>query len=478
MKPQPSANASGKSGTPAAPGKAARPKAKASPRWAETRPGCATRPRETPRYFPHEANARSQTRTLLLRRDHGMEGYGTYCSLLEIIRQSPDGTMETDYDALAYELHTDPGLVRSVVEDYGLFAPAGAGRVRHPGMDERLSEAAGAKAARMHRATRPAPAGTEAPCADADSRGGDTGGADDPPCADAAWQRRRGPDGKFLPDADTPKKPAAKKADRKPAARKAAAKKAATDPATAPARENKTKENKGKEIKEKEKDYAEKAPPADGGNARGREARPETCAPPPFPSGHAAGEPPDGPLHPRAAPPHTPATREPPQAETVPGTTADGARPAAPPGQQACDYAVWAPRLEAEQSFWECAAMCHHTTAAYVRQLFGEFGRHCELQAAAHRDATDFRQHFTHWLRIQMEKRSVRRDAQRALRPAAAPPARDFPDPTPSSHGQRTDTPSRQPRLPADPAGRLALSLCENRMAAYLRPVEGTPPHL
>lgn len=72
-------------------------------------------------YFPLESNAYRVGKSGQLRRQMGTAGFGLYVMVLSHLRDCPDCTAELDYDALGYELHEDPALVRRVVEDFGLF---------------------------------------------------------------------------------------------------------------------------------------------------------------------------------------------------------------------------------------------------------------------------------------------------------------------------------------------------------------------
>ena len=72
-------------------------------------------------YFPLESNAYRVGKSGQLRRQMGTSGFGLYVMVLSHLRDCPDCTAELDYDALGYELHEDPALVRRVVEDFGLF---------------------------------------------------------------------------------------------------------------------------------------------------------------------------------------------------------------------------------------------------------------------------------------------------------------------------------------------------------------------
>lgn len=73
-------------------------------------------------YYPHDSNLRNKAEILPLRMKYGAEGYGVYHMILERLRDEKDYTSIRDYNMLAYDLRVDASLVKSVVEDFGLFA--------------------------------------------------------------------------------------------------------------------------------------------------------------------------------------------------------------------------------------------------------------------------------------------------------------------------------------------------------------------
>lgn len=79
-------------------------------------------------YFSHDADARNDSKILRLRMRHGMEGYGVYFAILERLRMEGDYQSQADYDMIAFDLRCDAELVRSVVEDFGLFQLADDGQ--------------------------------------------------------------------------------------------------------------------------------------------------------------------------------------------------------------------------------------------------------------------------------------------------------------------------------------------------------------
>lgn len=73
-------------------------------------------------YFSHDSNARNDEKLVRLRMRHGAAGYGVYFMILERLREEADYTSAKDYNMIAFDLRVDASLVKSVVEDFGLFA--------------------------------------------------------------------------------------------------------------------------------------------------------------------------------------------------------------------------------------------------------------------------------------------------------------------------------------------------------------------
>lgn len=81
--------------------------------------------------FSHDSNARNDTKVIALRMKHGAAGYGVYFMLLERLREEADYKSETDYTSISFDLSVDAELVRSVVEDFGLFKLSDDGKYFH-----------------------------------------------------------------------------------------------------------------------------------------------------------------------------------------------------------------------------------------------------------------------------------------------------------------------------------------------------------
>ncbi|MDR2627209.1 MAG: DUF4373 domain-containing protein [Dysgonamonadaceae bacterium] len=73
-------------------------------------------------YFKHDFNARNDEKISLLRIKHGMLGYGVYFAILERLGEATDYVGVIDYNIIAYDLRVDAFIIKSVINDFGLFA--------------------------------------------------------------------------------------------------------------------------------------------------------------------------------------------------------------------------------------------------------------------------------------------------------------------------------------------------------------------
>ena len=73
-------------------------------------------------YFPHFCNARNDRKIRRVRKELGIEGYGIYFMILEILREQKDFRYPMrDIDLLADEIRTSEQKVQVVVTNYDLF---------------------------------------------------------------------------------------------------------------------------------------------------------------------------------------------------------------------------------------------------------------------------------------------------------------------------------------------------------------------
>ena len=81
----------------------------------------ATRQIKSTNYFSHDSNARNDEKLVRLRMKQGAAGYGVYFMILERLREEAEYMSAKDYNMIAFDLRVDAAIVKSVVEDFGLF---------------------------------------------------------------------------------------------------------------------------------------------------------------------------------------------------------------------------------------------------------------------------------------------------------------------------------------------------------------------
>ena len=73
-------------------------------------------------YFPHDSNAKDDPKCVMLIEQLGMEGYGIYWMLVEVLRDQPDYCYPVSLlPALARRYNTTTEKVKTVVGNYSLF---------------------------------------------------------------------------------------------------------------------------------------------------------------------------------------------------------------------------------------------------------------------------------------------------------------------------------------------------------------------
>ena len=77
-------------------------------------------------YFPHDANARTDQRLMKVRMKYGMEGYGIYFGIIEILREQADYTLAfDDLESISFDLRVDKDKIEDIVSNYDLFVIEG-----------------------------------------------------------------------------------------------------------------------------------------------------------------------------------------------------------------------------------------------------------------------------------------------------------------------------------------------------------------
>ena len=72
-------------------------------------------------YFNHDSTARNDYRIIKMRSKLGMESYGIFWSVLEMLFTEENKLCIDDYDSLAFGLQCDPKILKQVIEDFDLF---------------------------------------------------------------------------------------------------------------------------------------------------------------------------------------------------------------------------------------------------------------------------------------------------------------------------------------------------------------------
>jgi len=89
-------------------------------------------------YFSHDYNTRSDEKIIKLLRKYGMAGYGIFWTIVEMLYNN-DNSLKVDYDDLAYELRIDAKIIKSIINDFGLFV-MNDGYFGSESIERRLSE--------------------------------------------------------------------------------------------------------------------------------------------------------------------------------------------------------------------------------------------------------------------------------------------------------------------------------------------------
>lgn len=71
-------------------------------------------------WFHHDYDARSNELIIKLIRDKGWEAYGLFWAITEKMHQA-GGDLELDYEGIAYDLRSQPELIKSIINDFQLY---------------------------------------------------------------------------------------------------------------------------------------------------------------------------------------------------------------------------------------------------------------------------------------------------------------------------------------------------------------------
>jgi Domain of unknown function (DUF4373) len=72
-------------------------------------------------YFSHDSNTRGDEKIIALMMKHKWAGYGIFWGIIEKLRDSTNYMSVCDYNLIAYDLRVDTSLVKSIIEEFGLF---------------------------------------------------------------------------------------------------------------------------------------------------------------------------------------------------------------------------------------------------------------------------------------------------------------------------------------------------------------------
>ena len=73
-------------------------------------------------YFPHDSNARNDQRLMKVRMQYGMEGYGIYFGIIEILREQENYILHhSDIESIAFDLRVDVEKLNDIIHNHWLF---------------------------------------------------------------------------------------------------------------------------------------------------------------------------------------------------------------------------------------------------------------------------------------------------------------------------------------------------------------------
>lgn len=72
-------------------------------------------------YFSHDYNARNDDKIKSLIRKHQFLGYGIFWAIIEDLYNNANA-LRLDYEGIAFDMRVDEGVIKSIINDFGLFA--------------------------------------------------------------------------------------------------------------------------------------------------------------------------------------------------------------------------------------------------------------------------------------------------------------------------------------------------------------------
>ena len=72
-------------------------------------------------YFTHQSNSFTDIKIIKMRSKLGIQSYGIFWALLELLFNEENKLCIDDYSVLAFTLQCDPDILKQVIEDFDLF---------------------------------------------------------------------------------------------------------------------------------------------------------------------------------------------------------------------------------------------------------------------------------------------------------------------------------------------------------------------
>ena len=73
-------------------------------------------------YFSHDSNARNDQRLMKVRMKYGMEGYGIYFGIIEILREQAGYILyKSDIESVQFDLRVESNILKDIIHECNLF---------------------------------------------------------------------------------------------------------------------------------------------------------------------------------------------------------------------------------------------------------------------------------------------------------------------------------------------------------------------